>query len=349
MSPPPRIKILVIRRRYLGDIVLLGPLLRNLRLHWPDAPIAVLVEPAYAPVLELNPDVTATLAAPSGATAWPGFIRALRAERFTHVFNLDNTEKTALITRLSGAAFRLALHHGGYRVKLPAAYTHLVNDPNERHESRPITDYYLCALAAAGVPVVTHEVRLVPRSEDVADLRRYVGAGGPVLLVHPGSRSPWRIWPAERFAAICDRAQDELGAQVILTGGPAEAPLLADIRRRAQTHLIALEPPTLPRFAALARLSSALLCHDSGPMHIAAAVGTPVIALYGSQNTRLFRPPGEGHVVLAPSLPCGASCVAPGRCIAGDSYHNACVQRLTVESVWAAVASRISRPAEARR
>jgi ADP-heptose:LPS heptosyltransferase len=346
---PPSPKILVIRRRYLGDIVLLGSLLRNLRLHWPEAPIFVLAEPAYASVLGLNPDVTGTLAPPEGAAGWLRLVRPLRAARFTHVFNLDNTEKTALITRLSGAGFRLALHHGGYRVKLPGAYTRIVNDPNEVHEARPITEYYLCALPAAGVPVVTREVRLVPREEDLADLRRYVGASGPVLMVHPGSRSPWRVWPADRFAAICDRAQDELGAQVVLVGGPGDAALVAEIRQRARTHLVALDPPSLPRLAALARLSAAVLCHDSGPMHIAAAVGTPVIALYGSQNARLFRPMGEGHTVLAPALPCGAACVAPGRCTPGDSYQSACVQRVTVEAVWAAVSARLAPRAEARR
>ena len=78
-----------------------------------------------------------------------------------------------------------------------------------------------------GVPLATREVQLVPRKEDVAVLRRIVGASGPVLLVHPGSRSPWRIWPAERFAAVCDRAQDELGAQVVLAGGPGERTLIA--------------------------------------------------------------------------------------------------------------------------
>jgi ADP-heptose:LPS heptosyltransferase len=340
---PSHPRILVIRRRYLGDVVLLGSFLANLRRHWPDAAIAVLVEPAYAPILALNPDVTATLHPPVGAGAWPGFVRRLRAQRFTHVFNFDNTEATALITRLSGAAFRLALHHGGYRVKLRSAYTHVVNDPNELHESRSITEYYLCALSAAGVTVVTREVRLMPRPEDVADLRRFVGAAGPILLVHPGSRSPWRVWPAEQFAAVCDRVQDDLGAQVVLIGGPGDQALVAEIRRHARTHLVALDPPSLPRLAALASLSTALLCHDSGPMHVAAAVGTPVVALYGSQNRQLFRPHGDGHVLLAPSLPCGSACVAPGRCIPEDSYHNACVRRLPLEEVLAAVRTQLSR------
>ncbi len=340
-------RILVIRRRYLGDVVLLGSFLRNLRLHWPQAHLAVAVDAAYADALALNPDVNATLTLPWHLAQWPGFLRALRRRpRWTHVFNFDNTERTALVARLTGAPFRLALHHGGYPVRLRAAYTHVVNDPNEQHESHPITEYYLRALPAAGVPVASREVRLVPRETDLADLRRVVGAFGPVLVVHPGSRSPARVWPAERFAALCDRAQEELAAQVVLVGGPGDAALLAEIRRLAKTHLLTLpQAPSLPRFAALARLAAVVLCHDSGPMHVAAAVGTRVVALYGSQNSVLFQPAGAGHLLLQPSLPCAGACVAPGECVPGDSYRTFCVRRLTLDEVFSGVKAQLARAA----
>jgi lipopolysaccharide heptosyltransferase III len=343
---PESPRVLVIRRRYLGDVVLLGPVLRNLRLHWPGAELSVAVDRAFAEVLALNPDVGRVLIFPRSLGAWPAFLRELRSARFTHVFNFDNTEGTALAARLSGAPFRLGLHHGGYRLKLRRFYTCPVNDPNEEHESRPITEYYLRSLPAAGVPVASREVRLEPRAEDLAALRPRVGASGPVLLVHPGSRSAWRVWPAERFAAVCDRAQDELGAQVVLAGGPGDGPRIAEIRRRAKSHLLAFEQPlSAPRFAALARLARLVLCHDSGPMHVAAAVGTPVVALYGSQNAALFRPAGDGHVLLQPSLPCAAACVAPGQCVPGDSYRSLCVRRLGTEEVFAAVRTALARAA----
>jgi ADP-heptose:LPS heptosyltransferase len=338
---PANPSVLVIRRRYLGDVVLLGSFLANLRRHWPTAGIRVAVDAAYADILALNPDVDGALIQPSGPAGWPGFLARLRRGRFTHVFNFDNTERTALTARLTGAPFRLGLHHGGFRLKLRSCYTHAVNDPNEEHESRPITEYYLRALEPAGVPVVTREVRLVPRAADLAEVGRFVGAGGPVLLVHPGSRSPWRIWPADRFAAVCDRAQDELGVQVVLAGGPGERLVIRAIRQAAKSHLLAFDQPlSAPRFAALAKLSRAMLCHDSGPMHVAAAVGTPVVALYGSQSSVLFRPVGEGHRILQAPLPCTA-CVAPDQCVPSDSYRNLCVRRLTVDEVFDAVRDRI--------
>jgi ADP-heptose:LPS heptosyltransferase len=339
---PPLPKILVIRRRYLGDVVLLGSLFRNLRLHWPEAHLAALVEPSYHGVLALNPDMNEVISPPT-TLGWTGFALRLRKRRFTHVLDIDNTERTAVLSRLSGAPVRITLHHGDHALKLPSLYTDTVYEPGEVHESQPITEYYLKALGPAGVPVATREVRLVPREADVAEWRRFVGSRSRIVLVHPGSRSPSRIWPADRFAAVCDRLQDELDAQVVLVGGPGDGPLISQIRGLSKSHVLALDKaPSLPGFAALARATTVLLCHDSGPMHVAAAVGTPVVALYGSQNPVLFRPHGDGHTLLVPPMPCSA-CVAPGTCIPGDSYKNYCVRLHTVDEVFGAVARALSK------
>jgi ADP-heptose:LPS heptosyltransferase len=335
MPEPP--KILIIRRRYLGDVVLLGSLFRNLRLHWPQAHLAALVESAYSGVLALNPDVNEVILPPAGASAWPAFAIRLRKARFTHVLDFDNTERTAVMARLSGAPVRITLHHGRHRLKLRALYTDAVHESGAEHETHPITEYYLKALVPAGVPVATREIRLVPREADVAQWRRFVGAQGRTLLLHPGSRSPARIWPTERFAAVCDLVQDELGAQVVLAGGPGDGALLSEIRRQARSHVLTLDrTPSIPGFAGLARACTVLLCHDSGPMHVAAAVGTPVVALYGSQNPVLFRPHGRGHTLLVPAMPC-RSCVAPATCVPEDSYRNYCVRLHTVDQVFGAV------------
>ncbi len=341
-------RILVVRRRYLGDIVLLGPVFANLRREWPDAHLAGLVEPAYAPVLAMNPDVNEIIALPASRLGWPAFLARLRRAGFTHVLDLDNNERTALLSRLTGARVRVALSHHGTRWR--AAYTHEAYDPPSRHEKRSIVDYYLESLAPLGVPVVTREVRLVPRAAELASTARIVGrpladaapasaSGRPTVVVHPGSRSNWRRWPAENFAAVCDRVQDELGAQVFVVGGPDDQQAIAEIAARAKSHVVTLRVALpIPQFTAFARQVDLLLCHDSGPMHLAAAVGTPVVALLGSQNPVLFAPQGPGHAVLQPPLPC-TTCVAPDKCIPGDSYHNLCVRNITADRVFGAVKS----------
>jgi len=339
MSNAPH--VLVIRRRYLGDIVLLGSFIKNIKLSWPNAQIRVLVQASFSSLLELNPDVTEAIKMPQKKSAWPKFLLRIRSYGFTHVFNFDNTEGTALIARISGAPFRCGSHHGGYTLKLKAFYTHVSHDLNEVHESRPFTEYYLLALEQASIPILTRSITLTPKQEDVSDLQRFVGACNQVVLIHPGSRSAYRVWPVERFALICDRIQEELGAQVILVGGPNDDAVITAICSKTKTHLLKInESLTVQRFAALVKLAQVALCHDSGPMHVAAAVGTKVVALYGSQNAVLFQPMGEGHILLQAPLPC-ANCIAPDRCTVNDSYHNLCVQNISADDVFKAIKNQL--------
>jgi ADP-heptose:LPS heptosyltransferase/glycosyltransferase involved in cell wall biosynthesis len=338
-------RILVIRRRYLGDIILLGSVFRSLRRHWPRAHIAVLAERAYTGVLALNPDVNAVVPIPRGAGGWFSLARTLRRQNFTWVLDFDNRWKTALIARVTGASERVALHHGP-QVRLPRCYT--------RHEIveadflayRHITDYYHRMLQAVGVPPVAEPVILTPRAADLEFVRQRpeiagLPPGRPRLLVHPGSRSSYRVWPAAAFAEVCDRVQSEGLASVLLVAGPAEQDLVAMICEHMKTSAARLRHPLqVPQLAALFASADLLLCHDSGPMHLAAAVGTPVVALYGSQNLANWRPLGSRHTVLQPPLPC-ANCVSPGVCRPDDSYHNFCVRNIRVADVLAALRAQL--------
>jgi hypothetical protein len=339
----PTVRILVIRRRYLGDIVLLSSVLRNLRQHWPDAHRTVLTEAAFAGVLSLNPDINGALSFPRRLGDWFGFVRALRRARFTHVLDFDNTDKTALVTRLTGAPVRATFDRELIPFRHRSAYHHTAKVTNAFYDSHHITETYLALPAAIGVPIVSREVRLVPHSDDLAEARRLVYPGERRVLIHPGSRSPHRIWPVERFAAVADRLQDELGAQVFVTAGPREKALADSIRQRAVTHVVGLQDVrTVGGLAALLRQFDLFLCHDSGPMHIAAAVGTPVVALFGSQNATIWRPLGEKHTVLQTSLPCAClGAEAPEPCVREDSYRSYCVRMLSTEDVFDAAAARL--------
>jgi heptosyltransferase-3 len=326
--------ILVIRRRYLGDIVLLGSLLRNLKLHWPACRIGVLCEPAYAGILELNPDVDEKWLFPQSAAEWPRLLWRLRQAGFTHVIDLDNRDKTALLTRATGAATRLTLRHTE-RIHFPSFYTHHEVLPAEFLADRHITDLYLRPLAQLGVPVVTRDTRLVPRPAEVAAMRPLLQ--GARLLVHPGSRSSWRIWPAGNFAQVIDTLHRELQVTTAVVAGPGEQATVDAIFRALQSPAIRIEQRlSVTQLAALFAAAPALLCHDSGPMHVAAASGTRVIALFGSQPMHVWMPVGTGHVTLQPPLPC-VNCVSPGVCTPHDSYHNHCVRNLTPDRVLAAV------------
>ena len=328
--PAPR--VLVIRRRYLGDIVLIGNVLRNLRLHWPAAHLAVLTEAAYAGVLAMNPDVNEVLAFPGRAGQWWALARRLGSARFTHVFDLDNRDKTAFITLASGAARRYGLRHGR-AVHLPWCYTDREAVPREFLDDHHFNDLQRRLLVRAGVPIATREVTLRPLAADlefVSALPELAGlpADRPRVLVHPGSRSEFRVWPAEHFACVCDQLHAGGLASVSIVAGPAETGLVDAIQARMTTPAACLRRPlTVPQLGALLAGFDVLLCHDSGPMHMAAAVGTRVVALFGSQSPVIFGPVGEGHVTLSPPLPC-ERCVAPGVCKPDYAYFNYCVRNI---------------------
>lgn len=346
-SPSPAPHVLIIRRRYLGDIVVLGSLIRNLRLHWPKARLTLLCDRAYAEAAALHPDLDLVRHFPPGARQWPAFLRQLRRDRYTHVLDIDNRDKTALFTLVTGAPVRLTLHrdHPKFPLRHGWVYTERIPITREWHDSHHITEIYHQILRPLGVPMRVHDSRLRLRDDELAAMRRLVGGGDrrlPKVVVHPGSRSRYRVWPADRFAAVCDRLQDDLGAQVFLVGGPGERPIVEAIRRHAATHLVAIDRSlSVSELAALFAQFDVLLAHDSGPMHVAAAAGTRVVALYGSQNATIWRPAGEGHVVLQTALPC--PCFPPGvlpePCRKEDSYFSFCVRHIDPETVFDAVAS----------
>ncbi|MCC6414570.1 MAG: glycosyltransferase family 9 protein, partial [Opitutaceae bacterium] len=149
--------------------------------------------------------------------------------------------------------------------------------------------------------------------------------------------SRFRIWPTERFAAVCDRLQDELDAQIFLIAGPGERAIAQEIRHHAQSHLVLIEEAfTTGQFTAFIAQFDLMLCHDSGPMHIAAGVGTKVVALFGSQNATIWSPVGEGHTTLQTDLPCACLPDLPTPCVRDDSYRSYCVRRLSPDQVFAA-------------
>ncbi|HEX2099487.1 MAG TPA: glycosyltransferase family 9 protein [Candidatus Synoicihabitans sp.] len=336
--------VLLIRRRYLGDIVLLNPAIRSLRQHWPDARITLLCDRGYAGGAALHGDLDEVLAFPDRVSDWWRLWRRLRHSRFTHVLDFDNRDKTAAIAWASRAPQRLtfARDHPKFPLRHRWVYTGLATIDREWHDSHHITEIYQTLVARLGVPMAVPPTRFRLRESEVAAMRRLVGGdpSTPKVVVHPGSRSQYRVWPPQRFAAVCDRLQEVLGVQIFLVGGRGEAATIEAIRAAAGTHLVAItQPLSVPELTALFAHVDVLLAHDSGPMHLAAGVGTPVVALYGSQNATIWRPVGAGHRLLQTALPCPCfpAGTTPTPCVKNDAYFSYCVRQLEVDEVYAAV------------
>ena len=167
--------------------------------------------------------------------------------------------------------------------------------------------------------------------------RERIGPQQPVCVIHPAARWVAKRWPAERFASVADRLSKE-GWCVILVAAAAQREESAEVSRLARSRLIDLVgQTTLPQLAALLGRASVLATNDSGPMHLAAAVGTPVVAIFGPTDPRKVGPYGPGHAVMTAPVDC--SPCSRQRCVQGS----ACLNAIGVNEVVQAVSQHVSR------
>lgn len=325
-----------------------GPVFRNLRAWRPEARIVAACYDEHLEPLSLLAEIDEVLAIPrhraggpaESTRAWLRFVRRLRRERFDIVYDLLQTDRVSLrspvVTLLAGAPVRLSC------IKQKRRFRHRVY--NRVVEWEPLlgethtVDLYLTGLTALGAPIETRSISIdLPEREMEAVRRRMEGVvarkEGPLVVVHPGAGSIEKQWPAERIAATIDFLQLDCNARVLVVAGRGESQLLHDIRAHAASDVAFMdEALSVRELAALLREADLFFGHDSGPMHLAAAVGTPVVALFGASSTTMWRPLGERHAVLQPSMPCDA-CPFAGSCRPPDPYYMLCVRRISDHEV----------------
>ncbi|RME73610.1 MAG: hypothetical protein D6776_06765, partial [Planctomycetota bacterium] len=344
LALPPRPRIAIVKVGALGDVINTLPLAVALRERFPDAEIAWVVGPLARPLVEHHPAVDHVI--PYPRRDWRRLadcVRALRAFRPDVVIDAGRQLKTAVLARLSGARWRIGFDRarskeGAWRfanVRTPEAIGHA-----------PVLEHYLELGALLGAP--TEPVRW--QIDPGADARRRVQAllppaAGPLVAMTVSATKPANLWPPERLASLAARAVRERGAQVVLVGGPGE-----DERRRGAL-VAALAGPgvhdrtgrtTLHELAALLERADVVLAHDTGPMHLAVALGRPVVSIFGAADPLRTGPwrqlDGLRRVALA-CRPCRRRTCPLGT--------RACLGLLPAEQPWPAVAEALShrRPA----
>ena len=320
-------RILVVRYSALGDVVLATAVLDPLLESHPGARLEWVTDPAYAPLLEGLPQLAAVHRLDrSGVRGALELGRSL-AGRFDVAVDLQNKVKSALVTR-AAAPLRLTFRR---RTAGQAFLAALGWDPPV--ERGHASELYAEALRPLGVqrPGRLH-VALSPsgriRAEEVLARVR-----PPAVALAPGARWATKRWPPERFAAVAE-ALAAGGASVVLAGGPGDAEAL-DAFRSACRAPIAADLSALPLealAAALARVKLLVTC-DSGPLHLASAVGTPVLAIFGPTSPLRWGPPPPGRALALP-LDC-APCSNHGGDICPEGHHR-CMADLQVGGVAAA-------------
>lgn len=342
-------RILVLCRPILGDMILAGPVFRSLRAWRPEARITALCYQGKRDFLRFATGVDEVLEIPRGRgegrgrrlARWWALLSQLRAARFDLVYDIMQTDRSSALCAWTGAPVRVGFIKGTPRLR-HRVYTHTAPWIDADVEGAHAVDLYLAPLAAARVPVATRSVRIRPSPEETASARARLGAlalrgDRPLVVCHPGASSANKCWPLEELAAACDAVQEEIGARLVLIGGPGEGEALHAVRARMRGEA-ALIPDALPvgELAALLAEADLFFGHDSGPMHVAAAVGTPTVGLFGASRPAQWRPLGEGHTVVRPSMPC-SPCPYPSLCEPPNPYKMYCVRRIGRAEVVAAL------------
>ena len=332
--------ILIIKPSSLGDVVQALPVLEVLHQRFPSAQIDWLVNEEIADILSGNPYLRTVhlwdraswrkprlLPAAMGRTA--RLLRRLRRERYDLVFDLQGLFRSALMACLSGG--RQVVGFADAREMAPLFYHKKVRAPVGAMHS---VERYI--LAAGGNPSRGKQFPVVFSAREKQAAERLLAQAKqdttrPLVVFVVGARWATKQWPPENFAALAEKLVASDGAQVALVGSRSEAPLACRIASTCGCAMMDFSgKTTLKQLAYLFQGAKVVVGNDSGPIHIAAAVSAPVVALYGPTSPTRTGPYGEQHTVLTTSLPC-SPCFRR-TCDQGTS----CMTDISVESVYRA-------------
>ena len=320
-------RVLVVKLRSIGDTVLATPSLIALRRFLPNAQIDILLEDWVAPVLDGLDEIDNVISIRKGTAERLRVARDLRRQKYDVAFNLHGGTTATFLTRVSGARHRIGLENYQYSF----LYNHLLSSPVDFWGRTDLhsAEQQLALLGAVGVPVhdpprtqlaVTQEA-LTSVEKRLAETRSYEDPEKPLALLHPSTAFYTKQWPIENFSQTAEYLAG-IGFSVVAIASKTENTVLHELIARASVPITVFDDLSLPEITALASKASVFVGNDSGIAHIAAAVGTPSVVIFGSSNRVHWRPwtDAPNEIVFTPfdCQPCpGYECKVYGtpRCI----------------------------------
>lgn len=311
MSFDPR-NILVIDFGQLGDVVLSLPALHGIRERFPKAAITVAVGKPGAEVVELSGYADSTLVIDRVAlrdgpklvslTRIARLVQGVRRSQFDFVIDLHSLSETNLLGFLSGAPKRLYSRRPTRSLDFLANF-HPRPPLEVDHRRRHLIDRYLDVLIPLGVKDADRLPHLKTRAADDAAIEKILkqakaDVGTPLVGLFPGAGHPSRRWPLERFAELADFLARNDQVRILVFLGPEERAFVQDIRRRFPPTTLILDKLTIPQVAAAQARLAVFVSNDTGPMHIASAVGTPVVLLLDKRAPQSYLPQGDRHQII---------------------------------------------------
>lgn len=326
--------VLAVRFSSIGDVLLITPLLRAIRRRHPEARITVLTKSGCAPLVEDNPNVDEVIALRPGGSL-PAIATRIRSAGFTHLLDLHDNLRSRILRALAPGPWH------GYP-KFRAARALLIHGKRDRYPvRRPVAERYFAA--AAGLDV--HPDGEPPEfslgqaavEQGAAWLKGAgLGISRPLVAVAPGAAHATKRWPVEHWRILVDRIVGS-GMDVVVVGGSADGAVAEEVaagrgdRSRSAAGVLGLQAT-----GAVLRRAKALVSGDTGVMHMATGVGTPVVALFGPTVEAFgFFPYSRRAEVLQLDLAC-RPCSSHGGPTCPLGHHN-CLIQLAPDTVYAAL------------
>lgn len=341
-SAPRALKILILKPSSLGDVVQALPVLRAIKRHWARSQVYWWIDRNLAPLLADDPDLAGVIpferrlgATPSNWMALWEAVRWMRQQRFDLVIDLQCLMRSGIFAWLAKGKLTIGLDEpregarGFYDLiaPRPSFHTHAVA-------------WYLGVLPLAGVPM-TGDFQWLPQRPGVAAglRRKWPVEPGPWLVLQPGARWPNKRWPIEYFAELVRQAAARRNDwRFAILGSAEDRPLGEAIAGVVPPRCLDLTGRlSLPEMVEWIRLGAAMVSNDTGPMHVAAALGKPLVALFGPTEPRRTGPYGQPGHVLQATLPC-VPCLKP-RCTYAKPIE--CLRLLSPAAALAALEKRL--------
>lgn len=280
-------RILVIKLRAIGDVLLSTVVLPNLRAAYPEAHISFLTEFPARAVIEGRDDIDrAIIFHPKRDNILRLFVQ-LHRERFDLAIDLFCNPRSAQMCFATRAPIRVGYP---FRGRAWAYTTHVTQRSGEVHN----TEFNLDALRHLGIPIIERRVTVPVSAADTAWADEVLvplrATGRRIVAVNPSGTWSTKRWPLEKFAALCDLLVRNDNVLPVLLWGPGEEADVQRIRSFMQEDAVTAPPSTLTQLAALLARCDAMISNDAGPMHIGAATGIPVLGIFGPTNPLLQGP-----------------------------------------------------------
>lgn len=344
----PTMKILVVQLGDIGDVVLSFPAIRALRHFFPNVEIVVAVRKKAADLVSIHPDITAVIPVEKQKTSFmeafrrqTDFFSKLRQFRFDMAIDLRTGTRGAILCFLSGAKMRIGFKADDEPFWRNSVFNHLIK--LKYTPGQYVADYYSSLLQRFGIPIHDRNPELKLDTDRLFNAKNFLDQkripdNRPIVAIQPFSLWGYKEWGVEKYARLIKRIVSVYDAGVLITGGPSESKKADTLLRLIDEPVYSLVGETsLAEYAGILKCCDLFIGGDSAGIHIAAAVGTPTVSIFGPSAPSSWAPRGKKHRVVFKNYPC-VPCRRKG---CQDTEKSRCLEELTVDEVFAPVVEQL--------